>query len=383
MLSVMNAALIPTAMVVGLCIDIFGDKIHNKRCQSIAYGALGAMHADNFSVSGIGRGLARARGTSPKHGVKQVDRLLSNDGIEMKKVFAGWIPWVIGNRQNIVVALDWTEHDHDGHSTIALYLITKHGRATPLLWKTVSKTKLKNRRNDYEDELLVILRSLVPEEVKVTLLADRGFGDTALYNFLAELNFDYIIRFRGIIKMVTEDGREGPTQTFLATNGKATRYNNVRLTWRKRKISAVVTVHDRDMKDAWYLATSLPGSATAIVRLYGRRFTIEETFRDTKDLHFGMGLSWTHIKDPLRRDRVLVLAAIAQTLMTILGRAGETLGLDRHLKVNTVKSRVLSLFRQGREYIRGALFTMTTTLRDAFIKLLKLHQNEERTYAWI
>jgi hypothetical protein len=29
--------------------------------------------------------------------------------------------------------------------------------------------------------------------------------------------------------------------------------------------------------------------------LYARRFTIEETFRDLKDNHFGMGLSATHI----------------------------------------------------------------------------------------
>ncbi len=33
---------------------------------------------------------------------------------------------------------DWTEFDADNQSTIALYLVTKHGRATPLLWKTVA-----------------------------------------------------------------------------------------------------------------------------------------------------------------------------------------------------------------------------------------------------
>ncbi|WP_373043974.1 hypothetical protein [Vulgatibacter sp.] len=44
------------------------------------------------------------------------------------------------------------------------------------------------------------------------------------------------------------------------------------------------------MKDAWCQATSrsdLP--ASAIVKVYGKRFTIQENFRDTKDLRFGMG----------------------------------------------------------------------------------------------
>jgi hypothetical protein len=30
------------------------------------------------------------------------------------------------------------------------------------------------------------------------------------------------------------------------------------------------------------------------VRLYGRRFTIEEAFRDVKDPRYGLGLSTTH-----------------------------------------------------------------------------------------
>jgi hypothetical protein len=36
---------------------------------------------------------------------------------------------------------------------------------------------------------------------------------------------------------------------------------------------------------------------------YGKRFTIEETFRDTKNGHLGIGLSATHIRDEGRRDR--------------------------------------------------------------------------------
>jgi hypothetical protein len=60
-----------------------------------------------------------------------------------------------------------------------------------------------------------------------------------------------------------------------------------------------------------------------------------------------MGLSAVHIGDPQRRDRLLLLNAFAVVLLTLLGAAGESLGMDRHLKVNTVKRRTHSLFRQG------------------------------------
>ncbi len=53
------------------------------------------------------------------------------------------------------------------------------------------------------------------------------------------------------------------------------------------------------------------------------------------------------IGDPERRDRLLLLNAFAMVLLTMLGAAGESLGMDRLLKSNTAKRRTHSLFRQG------------------------------------
>ncbi len=114
------------------------------------------------------------------------------------------------------------------------------------------------------------------------------------------------------------------------------------------------------MKEPWCLATSLAArTASDVVKLYGKRFTIEETFRDAKDIRFGMGLSATHIRDAGRRDRLLLLAAIAHALLTWLGAAS----MDRYLKVNTSKERTHSLFRQG-AYWYGAILNM----RDDWLK---------------
>ena len=120
------------------------------------------------------------------------------------------------------------------------------------------------------------------------------------------------------------------------------------------------------MKEPWCLASSLSErKASEIVKLYGKRFTIEETFRDQKDLRFGMGLRATHIRSPERRDRLLLLAALAQALLTLLGAASEASGLDRILKANTVKTRTHSLFRQGSYWYSALPFT-----RDEWIKPL-------------
>jgi hypothetical protein len=118
-------------------------------------------------------------------------------------------------------------------------------------------------------------------------------------------------------------------------------------------VGAVVVVHAKQMKEPWCLATNLgTPHASAIVKLYGRRFTIEETFRDQKDLRFGMGLRQTRIRKEARRDRLLILLALAQALLTLLGAASERFGLDAYLKVNTVKRRTHSPLSPGHLLVR-------------------------------
>jgi hypothetical protein len=327
--------------------EVLGDDIHATRVRSFASGVLGVLHAAALGVHAIGRGLADAMGLTPKHTIKQVDRLLSNSGVNVWEWFTHWVRFVVAARQDLLVAFDWTEFDDDDHATIAMYLVTSHGRATPLLWKTVQKSALKNRRNDYEAEVIERLHEILPETVNVTLLADRGFGDQKLFAYLEMLGWSYAIRFRQIIK-VTHKGRTMPAGEWVPIGGHAKMLRGVLITADKTSIPAVVLKHQKGMKEPWCLATNrIDINAAGVVKLYSRRFSIEETFRDIKDNHFGMGLSATHIGSPERRDRLLLMAAMAQALLTLLGAAGESCGLDRTLKANTTKTRTMSLYNQG------------------------------------
>jgi hypothetical protein len=142
---------------------------------------VGVVYAASVAVHAIGCGMAAARGLDKKHAIKQVDRLLSNTGVDVWALFAQWVPFVVASRAEILVALDWTEHDHDDQATIALHMVTSHGRATPLMWKTVVKSEMAGNRNDHEDALLARFAEVLPKGVRVTILADRGFGDQKLW----------------------------------------------------------------------------------------------------------------------------------------------------------------------------------------------------------
>ena len=58
---------------------LFGGSVHAKRILSLAGATAGAIVSSSLAVALIGQGLALARGLLPKHAIKQVDRMLSND----------------------------------------------------------------------------------------------------------------------------------------------------------------------------------------------------------------------------------------------------------------------------------------------------------------
>src|ERR1700692_5045410 len=145
--------------------DLFDGDMHAKRVLSLPNAPLGVSRTASLAVNTIGQGLALARGLVTKHATKQVDRLLSNAGIDIDAALRHWVPYVVGPRTSINVAMDWTEFDADGQATIMLSLLTRHGRATPLLWLTVDTSTLKNRRNEYEYQALVRLADALPADI--------------------------------------------------------------------------------------------------------------------------------------------------------------------------------------------------------------------------
>jgi hypothetical protein len=139
------------------------------------------------------------------------------------------VPFVVGAGKEIFAVLDRTDFDDDDQATIALHMLTSHGRATPVMWSTVKKSDLKNRRNEFEDDLLERFKEVLPKDVKVTMMADRGFGDQKLYQLLTELGFDYIIRFRDVITVTDENGESRPAADWVPSNGRALMLKNAQV----------------------------------------------------------------------------------------------------------------------------------------------------------
>lgn len=358
--------------------EIFGDDLHAKRVLSLANGVTGVMAAASLCIAAIGKGLADALDLDPKHAIKQVDRLLSNSGLTMDAMMTAWTRYSLGTLKEAVVAMDWTDFAKSGHSTLAIHLVTTHGRAWPLMWWTVPMGQGEGWRDQTEKDALRVFAAAVPEDVDVILMADRGFGSQELYELLVELGIEFVIRFRGNIYVETLEGEVHPAQDWVPSNGRARLLKGAMVTHGRTPIPSLVFVKAKRMKEPWCIASSLDNATAAqLIKLYGRRFTIEEAFRDTKNARFGLGLSNLKMTRPERRDRLILLGALAQALLTLLGAACEETGLDRRLRANTVKKRTHSLLTQGL-YWYGRISTMREEwlrpLMEAFGKLVQQHE---------
>ena len=350
--------------------ELFEQDNHAARVRSLADSVVGVVQVGALGIHAIGRGLAAAKGLCDKHAIKQVDRCVGNEKLDVEVLQAAWVKHWCANRTEMVVNLDWTEFGDDGHSMLVLSLQTDHGRSMPLVWKSVDTKSLKGRRNGSEDELLVRFRSLVPDGIKVTVVADRGFGDQKLYAFLRDdLRFDYIIRFRGVVAVTDAAGNSVPARDRTKPDGRLRVVRGGSVTADMAPVPLVVLVHEKGMKEGWCLATSrddLTGST--VKRLYGKRFTCEETFRDVKDWRFGFGMRWQRVSSLARRDRMMLMAVLALHVLSLLGRAGENAGLGRLLMASTSTTRTLSLVRQGLRW-----YELLPTMPEERLALLMLH----------
>jgi hypothetical protein len=359
--------------------SIFGEVLHHKQVLSIALVTLGVVFTARMTIHAIGAAMAKMRGNgSMKHGIKQVDRYMSNGKLNQVSMREGLVRAVVGNRKQIDVSMDWTDFDKDDQTTLALSLILKHGRAIPIVWTTEKKSRLKKRQTTYERTAVLMLKEALPEDVRVTVLADRGFGNTPLLDHLLDIaGFDFIIRFRQGFYLHT-DGYSGKAGGAVYKNGRIRVFKEARLTGAKKGPYTVVLYKAAKMKDAWCLATNLKtADGRDIVNRYSRRFECEECFRDLKDWRFGLALKHTSIKNAARRERLLFAFALAAYLLTLVGIESERLGFDRLLRANTSKVRTHSLFRQGREIVAGALpEKLERQCLQAFQRLITIALNQ-------
>src|SRR5919202_330295 len=187
-------------------------------------------------------------------------------------------------------------------------------RAVPIYWRAYDTAVLKGRMKRYE---LAVIRRAVTRVIqkvgrlRVSVTADRGFADVALFTLLTALRVAFVIR----VKKSTKSCLAGVWRQLdtLRFAGNTRRHLLGRLLYCASHPQALWVTMSRK-RDAhgkwglWYLVANRPYTAEHAVTEYAHRPGCEAGFRDAK---WWLGFAQARIKQITAWSRLFALFAIA------------------------------------------------------------------------
>lgn len=347
--------------------------VHKARLNAIVSAVAALIDVDSAVPARIGRRMADD--TTPKHGIKRIDRLLGNKHLhaELSLLYGQLARTIVGERPIILV--DWTKLDGGEQAALAAAAVHQ-GRALPILVEVHPMDKLANRQLE-----AAFLRSLattvLPEGCRPILVTDAGFKNPWFKQVLAH-GWDFVGRTSSTVHVQRQGERRWrPMSAHTSqTPHKPKDIGEIQLAKSNPMAGRLVTTKaapkgrrspskpDRkgihrgsDASKAYRKRATAPASlftslrdlsAAQIERLYARRMQIEESFRVAKSHRFGWSMEDIRSKSCERLAVLFLLMSLAMLALALIGTLVEHLGLHRHFQANTVRNRrVLSLINLG------------------------------------
>jgi hypothetical protein len=337
------------------------SKLLPSQSRTLAVLVAAAVRVERPNLATIGRQLAGP--STAKSAIKRAWRFTDNHRVEVADAMQGVIARLVRKRKKrLLVSFDWTEV-HCFHTLMAAACIG--GRAVPLLWASYPEWKLLRSQNSLEEGLLRLLRTLIPASVAVVILADRGFGRAEWAAVSQELGFGYLVRIKPAVTVAGVRYR-GVLSQYPVKKGMAHVLRDVQYRKDARVTHHVVIRWRPDLPkkrdEPWYLMTNLEGRAEALCRLYGRRMSVEELFRDHKSRRNGMALRNTRIRKAERFDRFLLILVLVYLLLVGLGLKAK-LDFDPSAWCSNRRARECSVFTIGRAMLHRTNYLPEDLLR--------------------
>lgn len=301
----------------GLVKSVF-PSLRKTQAVNLSLAVFGQIKSQSVILSEIVREVPGA--VKHKHRFKRLWRFISNSRVKPERLFDLWVPWCMKRfttGKYVTVALDWT--GLRGNLMCLMASAVVNGRAIPLVWQVVKYSQIKDSTNSIERRLVSRLLNLTPSKKQLVLVADRAFGRCEFLKFLLTKDVLFAIRVEKNVR-VKPFGR----RAFLLSTLAKKLIPNIQVWYEQVSYRDDQAIPDVSLaavvapgsNDPWFLVTNLKSPKRAI-DYYAQRFQIEEGFRDLKH---ALGLEKLRTKDLMRIRRLLLVAAVSQALLMLVGK---------------------------------------------------------------
>ena len=276
-------------------------------------------------------------------------RFVGNQRIRVKSLY---IPLVLGaiknwHSQRLYLALDTTMLWN--RFCIIHLSIVCGGRAVPFLWKVLEHKSSTVAFVEYKLMLRLAAR-LLSGYPNIMLLADRGFANHELVNWLQNSTWHYCLRLP--CDVILHGVRKHPIELkyLCPPKAEAVLCQNVGL-WLDGKYRCnAVLANVKGVKEPWAVITDENPSLQTLWQ-YGLRFCVEELFLDSKSGVFQ--LEDSKIRHAKALERLYLIVALALLFATCHGMTLQLKGL--RTQVDPHWKRGLSYLKIGLRWLKGVL----------------------------
>lgn len=276
-------------------------------------------------------------------------RLVHNSRIKVRSLYIPLVMAAISNwnEQRLYLALDTTVL-WNRYCMIHLSVICG-GRAIPLMWKVMEHKSSTVAFKEYK-LMLRLSHRLLSKHSDIMLLADRGFANHQLINWLKTSQWHYCLRLP--CDVFIHGARKHPIELkyLYPPKSEAILYHNVGLWLDGECRSNFVLANVKGVKEPWAVITDEEPTLQTLWQ-YALRFRIEELFLDSKSGVFQMEES--KIRDRKALERLYLVVALALLFATSQGMAVQLAGLRS--RVDPHWRRGLSYLKIGLRWLKGVL----------------------------
>ena len=276
-------------------------------------------------------------------------RFVSNQRIRVRSLY---VPLVLGaiknwHYQRLYLALDTTML-WNRFCIIHLSIICG-GRAVPFLWKVLEHKSSTVAFSEYK-LMLRLATKLLSSYPDIMLLADRGFANHELVNWLQNSSWHYCLRLP--YDVILHGVRKHPIELkyLCPPKAEAVLCRDVGL-WLDGKYRCnAVLANVKGVKEPWTVITDENPSLETLWQ-YGLRFRVEELFLDSKSGVFQ--LEDSKIRHAKALERLYLIVALALLFATCHGMTLQLKGL--RTQVDPHWKRGLSYLKIGLRWLKGVL----------------------------
>ena len=340
--------------------------VHAVRLNALMAAVEAGLTGASVSITALGRAISGT--TFIKHKIKRLDRLVGNHHLKSERMalYGVMTQFLLRSIPLPLIIVDWSPLTDDQSQQLLRASLPIGGRTITLYEEVHQNSQLGNRL--VQHRFLAHLQQLLPSHVTAIVVADSGFR-TPFFREVERLGWHWLgrIRNRDFIAFADHPDAWLAAKSLYAKATRKAKLLGVALWVRSNPLPGLLvafyrpakgrkhlTAHRQPAKskqsrkqakrenEPWLLVVS-PSlkaySAVRVVDYYRTRMQIEEGFRDTKSVHYGMDLARAARIEAERRANLLLIAALIIFALWLVGLSLKGSDIEWHVRVNSRSKR--------------------------------------------